>query len=82
MFHILPCLGIAAIGVNGNERLCFGSAAAVAMPEEDDDEDVEQKGTVEDAAALAIAAQPTGFTLATTSVQTEVCFVRASDCCA
>ena len=41
--------------------------------EEHDDEDVEQKGTVEDVAALAIAAQPTGFTLATTSVQTEVC---------
>lgn len=48
--------------------------------ENDDDEDVEQAGTVEDAAAAAIAAQPTGFTLATTNVQTEVAIF--SVCCA
>ena len=45
---------------------------AAVKREEDDDEDVEQTGTVEDAAAAAIASQPTGFTLATTNVQTEV----------
>ena len=45
---------------------------AAVKRENDDDEDVEQAGTVEDAAAAAIAAQPTGFTLATTNVQTEV----------
>ncbi len=45
---------------------------AAVKRENGDDEDVEQAGTVEDAAAAAIAAQPTGFTLATTNVQTEV----------
>ena len=49
-----------------------GVLPAVVKRENDDDEDVEQTGTVEDAAAAAIAAQPTGFTLATTNVQTEV----------
>ena len=61
----------------GADNACFSIVAAVVKREEDDDEDVEQKGTVEDVAALAIAAQPTGFTLATTTVQTEVCVVMA-----
>lgn len=37
-----------------------------------------QHGSLEDAALAAIAAQPTGHTLSTTSVQTQVpvCFLR------
>ena len=51
---------------------CAAFTCAAVKREDDDEEDVEQTGTVEDAAAAAIAAQPTGFTLATTNVQTEV----------
>ena len=58
-----------------HQRSCGANSGvhnAAVKRENDDDEDVEQAGTVEDAAAAAIAAQPTGFTLATTNVQTEV----------
>lgn len=44
--------------------------------------DEEQHESLEDAALAAIAAQPTGFTLSTTSVQTKVIYgkVWLSDC--
>lgn len=37
-----------------------------------DEADAPQHGSLEDAALAAIAAQPTGYTLSTTSVQTKV----------
>ncbi len=71
-------------GAQGTDTVTESAVKAAAeagdKPSAADCEDEQQHGSLEAAARAAIAAQPTGFTLSTTNVQTKVSFLLRCSC--